>query len=221
MLLHSDRIIRLLVALLTLLTAASAIPSYAASISFTPAGRQRDRDLIDDISNPPDRLIFKIRLDLLDLAAGSSLSELRYEVTFDPKELELVNKGTDKAPNPDNVAGFFNERDVTKIGDTEHKDGKFAVRFTGGAITGGKDKFYLDELEFKPLRPQDPSYLKTGDGESDFDIRLKSAIFGGKESEMHFSRFQEVEVQAMPEPGTCALLGAGLVGLALLRRLRP
>ena len=178
---------------------ASMGASWAASISFVPAGSQLDDDPIDDIATEVGEMIaFDVLLDTTGLGSTGSL-DISYGFTWDsgrfledPGELEIK-------PIDDNVD--FGEADeiICAI--------SFAI--CGASYSGLplNQQGTLTTIAFNVF----PELIN--DGASDFDIEIGSATIGGVDFTSEFSpSSQEVEVQ-VPEPltilGTATAAGFG------------
>jgi hypothetical protein len=178
---------------------ASIGSSWAASISFVPAGSQLDGDPINDIATEVGEMIsFDVLLDTTGLGSTGSL-DISYGFTWDsgrflndPGELEI---------KPINDDVDFGEADniVCAI--------SFAICSVSYSGLPLNQQGTLTTIAFNVF----PELIN--DGASDFDIQIGSATIGGVDFTSEFSpSSQEVEVQ-VPEPltilGTATAAGFG------------
>ena len=182
-----------------LLSAAPA-PAFGAAITFAPAGAQLDGDAILD-HVPGGQITFEISINTAGLP--SNLVGISYDILYDPSELDPVGLALD-------VGGVF----PFSAGSLNVNPGIGAVRHGGGALAPGFNAV-VDTATFDTLELRN-------DGAIDFSVTVTNALadsgFGAvvEVTNLFMPRFQDVEVQPIPEPGSFALLASG--GLALLWR---
>jgi hypothetical protein len=180
-------------------------------LSQAPSGKQLDSDSILDIRvSSGNTLTFDVVLNTSGVDAGASiLRDLRYFIRWDPTELSLVS------PTVDIPEKF--EKQNTIINPNRALIAHLGAKQPLGNV------FLLDTFTFNVLNPG----LEPHDGRFDFRINAVRAISQtGSDLSSLFTfgstnnlRFQEVEVQAVPEPSSIlGILAFGTLGAGSLRK---
>jgi len=190
---------------LALLAIAIAIPLPAAAIFFTPAGSQVDSDPILDIQTRNGFFInFSVFVDTGGLKNGINplvLSDISYTVAVDTNELKFISMTAD----PDGHFTKHPKQDVGTALALLQDLGRADIGVSGEILKLATFTYQAQNLD--------------NDGVFDFKVGLGFALAGGFNVTNQFTVIkQEVEVQPNPEPGTCALIGTGLVAVGFRAR---
>jgi hypothetical protein len=184
-------------------------PSHAGFISIMPAGSSLDADSILDVETSPGATsIFDIYLDTT--GNPGDVTQLTYNLSWDPNELEFIVENSISSLSPDRVSGGFNTI-VTSDGTLERKINSF---YELGVVT--PDQLYLvSRWSFEALNGLNNDGL--------IDVVLKASTeenaFGSFNSSFENQGLEVQPITAVPEPATLSLFGSGLFGVFLRRKL--
>ena len=173
-------------------------PAYGIALEFEPPGTQLDTDEILDIALTGGRITFNVTYNGGETktsgAATNPLTRIRYEVNFDPKELEF------KAIE---FGGGF----VINQVQASQKTGFISIEHGQGNVAAGASKL-LDEITFIALDLDN-------NGVKDFSFGAATTNNLGVPGGGTLNTAQQVEVQPAPEPITLLLVSSALVGVVV------